>query len=265
MSDLLLVESTDLVEIWTLNRPDALNAFNRGLLEALNDQLARLEQAAGEDLPRAVVLSGAGERAFSAGADLKERKTMAAQDVPVFVSFIGSTMTRIANCPVPVIGAVHGFAFGGGMEAALACDVRVVGPGATLGLTETRLGIVPGAGGTQRLPRLVGTGRAKSLILTGRRIDADEAYRLGVAEFRTEGAGRQATLDRALEVAAEVAACGPVAIRAAKDAIDGGIDLPMDEALVHERCCYDRTLGTEDRLEALAAFAEKRPPVFKGR
>jgi methylglutaconyl-CoA hydratase len=151
------------------------------------------------------------------------------------------------------------------MEAALACDIRVVGPSAKLGLTETRLGIVPGAGGTQRLPRLIGTGRAKSLILTGRRIDADEAYRLGIAEFRCEGSGREATLNRALEVAAEIALCGPVGVRAAKSAIDGGFDLPMDDALIHERTCYDRTLGTEDRLEALAAFAEKRSPVFLGR
>lgn len=265
MSDLLLVESSDHIETWTLNRPEALNAFNKGLLLALNEQLERVERAGGADLPRAVVLSGAGERSFSAGADLKERKTMPAEEVPTFVSLIGSTMTRIACCPVPVIGAIHGFAFGGGMEAALACDMRVVGPGARMGLTETRLGIVPGAGGTQRLPRLVGTGPAKSLILTGRRIDAEEAWRLGVAEFRTDQEGRQATLDRALEVAGDVAACGPVAIRAAKDAIDGGLDMELDDALIHERACYDRTLGTEDRLEALAAFAEKRPPVFKGR
>ena len=265
MSDLLLVESRDHVEIWTLNRPDALNAFNKGLLLALNEQLERLEQAPGEQLPRAVILSGAGERSFSAGADLKERKTMPPAEVPVFVSLIGSTMTRIANCPVPVIAAVHGFAFGGGMEAALGCDLRVVGPGAKLGLTETRLGIIPGAGGTQRLPRLVGTGRAKSLILTGRRIDALEAIRIGVAEFHTELPGREATLARALEVAAEVALCGPVGVRAAKDAIDGGFDMAMEDALFHERACYDRTLGTEDRVEALAAFAEKRPPVFRGR
>lgn len=265
MSDLLLVESRDRIAIWTLNREAALNSFNKGLLLALNDELERLESTAGEDLPRAIVLCGAGERSFSAGADLKERKTMPPVEVPVFVSLIGSTMTRIADCAVPTIAAIHGFAFGGGMEAALACDLRVVGPAAKMGLTETRLGIVPGAGGTQRLPRLIGTGRAKSLILTGRRIDAAEAYRLGVAEFRTEEAGREATLNRALEVAAEVALCGPVGVRAAKSAIDGGFDLPMDDALVHERTCYDRTLGTEDRLEALAAFAEKRPPVFVGR
>jgi enoyl-CoA hydratase/carnithine racemase len=173
---------------------------------------------------------------------------------------IGGTMNRIALAAVPFVAAVGGFAFGGGMEAALACDLRVVGPQATMGLTETRLGIIPGAGGTQRLSRLIGIGRARSLILTGRRIGADEAFAMGVAEHRADDA-----LDGALEVAAQIAQCGPQAVRAAKRAIDGGFDLPMDEALLHERACYDTTLDSEDRIEALRAFAEKRAPVFKGR
>jgi len=157
---------------------------------------------------------------------------------------------------------VHGFAFGGGMECALACDLRVVGPRAKLGLTETRLGIIPGAGGTQRLSRLVGLGRAKSLILTGRRIDAEAALRIGLAEFDAED-GR--CKEGALEGAASIAECGPVAIRAAKDSLDRGFDLPMEAALRVERECYDRTLGTSDRVEALVAFAEKRKPRFLGR
>ena len=260
MSEVLLVERRDHVEIWTLNRPDALNAFNKPLLLALNVELDRLAAAAPEALPRAVVLAGAGGRAFSAGADLKERKMMPADEVPAFVDLIGGTMTRIAEAAVPFVAAVGGFAFGGGMEAALGCDLRVVGPDARLGLTETRLGIIPGAGGTQRLSRLVGVGRARSLILTGRRIDADEAFAMGVAEQRAEDA-----LEGALAIAGEIAKCGPQAVRAAKRAIDGGFDLPMNEALAHERACYDTTLESEDRFEALAAFAQKRPPVFTGR
>ncbi len=262
MSQVLRVDTRDHVEIWTLNRPEALNAFNRALLEALNEQLDRIASSPPEDLPRCVVLAGSGDRSFSAGADLKERKLMPPEEVPGFVNLISSTMTRIAEAKVPFIAAIHGFAFGGGMEAALACDLRVVGPRVKMGLTETRLGIVPGAGGTQRLPRLVGTGRAKSLILTGRRIEAAEALRIGLAEYE---AGEGEVLEAALRVAASIAACGPVAVRAAKAAIDGGIDLPMDEALRHERACYDRTLDTEDRIEALEAFAQKRPPAFKGR
>ncbi len=258
--EVLLVERRDHVEIWTLNRPDALNAFNTDLLLALNADLARLREAEPEDLPRAVVLTGAGGRAFSAGADLKERKTMPPEEVPAFVDLISSTMTEIARAPVPFVAAIDGFAFGGGLEAALGCDLRVVGPNAKLGLTETRLGIIPGAGGTQRLSRLIGPGRAKSLILTGRRIGADEAVALGIAEHEADDA-----VEGALAVAAEIAKCGPAAVRAAKRAVDGGFDLPMDEALAHERACYDTTLDSEDRYEALAAFAEKRAPVFTGR
>ena len=148
------------------------------------------------------------------------------------------------------------------MEIALACDVRVVSAGATMGLTETRLAIVPGAGGTQRLPRLVGIGKAKDLILTGRRIDGQEALRIGLAEHGCE-AGQ--ALNVALAVAEEIAACGPLAVQAAKAAIDGGVGLPSDRALEHERACYDRTLNSTDRTEALVAFAEKRKPVFEGR
>lgn len=263
MSDdpVLLVERRDHIEIWTLNRPRALNAFNKPLLLALNAECARLE-ARIDAAPRVVVIAGAGGRAFSAGADLKERKAMPADEVPAFVSLIGGTFDRIARQAIPFIAAVDGFAFGGGMELALACDVRVLGPSASLGLTEVRLAIIPGAGGTQRLPRLVGLGRAKDLILTGRRIDRDEAFRIGLAE-RVADEGR--TLEVALEVAGAMATAGPVAVRAAKSAIDGGMGLTMADGLSHERACYDRTLETVDRVEALAAFAERRPPVFLGR
>jgi len=260
MAEVLLVERREHVELWTLNRPEALNAFNKALLLALNYELDRIADADVADLPRAIVLAGAGERSFSAGADLKERKTMPPEEVPAFVDLIGGTMTRIAESRVPFVAAIQGFAFGGGMEAALGCDLRVVGPGAKLGLTETRLGIIPGAGGTQRLSRLIGLGRAKSLILTGRRIGADEAVALGVAEHRADDA-----LEGALAVAAQIAECGPMAIRAAKRAVDGGFDLPLEAALAHERACYDTTLTSEDRVEALRAFAEKRKPVFTGR
>ena len=209
-----------------------------------------------------MVITGAGDRALSAGADLKERKTMPPEEVPAFVDLIGGTFDRIARQAIPFVAAVHGFAFGGGMEIALACDVRVGGPKTLMGLTETRLAIIPGAGGTQRLPRLIGVGRAKDLILSGRRIDGEEGHRIGVLEhFAADGD----VVGKALEVATAFATAGPVAVRAAKEAIDGGFDLPMADALAHERVCYDRTLTTSDRVEALAAFAEKRPPEFQGR
>jgi len=256
--NVLLVERHGHVERWTLNRPAALNAFNKPLLLALNRELDGLPERS--DV-RAVVVCGAGGRALSAGADLKERKTMPPEDVPAFVNLIGSTFNRVAKAAIPFIAAVDGFAFGGGMELALACDIRVFGADAKVGLTEARLAIIPGAGGTQRLPRLVGVGRAKELILSGRRIGADEAFRIGLAEFITGPGG---AIARAHEVADEIGKCGPVAVRAAKKAIDGGLDRGVEEGLAFERSCYDLTLPTQDRLEALAAFAEKRPPVFKG-
>lgn len=259
---ILQVDVRDHVEIWTLNRPANLNAFNKGLLLAINEQLDRLAGLPPGQGPRAIVLTGAGPKAFSAGADLKERKTMPAEDVPAFVSLIGGTFHRVSQAAQPFVAAVNGYAFGGGMEIALACDIRVVSRSAKMGLTETRLAIIPGAGGTQRLPQLVGAGRAKDLILTGRRIGAEEAYRIGLAEYLADPGE---TLAMALSVAQEIGKCGPLAVQAAKAAIDGGLGLPMDRALEHERACYDRTLDSTDRVEALVAFAEKRPPVFEGR
>ncbi len=255
----LLVERHGYVERWTLNRPHALNSFNKALLVALG---AELERLANSTDVRAVVLTGGGGKAFSAGADLKERKTMPPEQVPAFVALIGATFQRVAEAVVPFVAAIDGYAFGGGLEIALACDIRVVGPGAKVGLTETRLAIIPGAGGTQRLPRLVGPGRAKELILTGRRVDAQEAFRIGLAEVL---AGEEGALSRAHTLANAISAGGPVAVAAAKAAIDGGLDRTLADGLVWERACYERTMPTKDRLEALAAFAEKRAPSFEGR
>lgn len=246
------------IEHWTMDRPEAMNAFNRALLVALGTELDRIE--AGTET-RAIVLSG-GVKAFSAGADLKERRTMPPEEVPAFVRLIGGTFERIAASGVPFVAAIEGVAFGGGLEIALACDIRVAGAAASLGLTETRLAIIPGAGGTQRLARLVGVGRAKELILTGRKLDASEAAGLGVVEFVVEAGGAVA---RALDCAWAIAGGGPVAISAAKAAIDGGFHREIGAALEWERECYARTLPTTDRVEALLAFSEKRRPRFTGR
>ena len=246
------------VQLWTLNRPRALNSFNRALLDALNAALDAIE---GQDV-RCVILTGGGGRAFSAGADLKERKTMPADEVPAFVSYIGSTFHRVATAAPPFIAAVSGFALGGGCELALACDLRAVDDTSKVGLPETGLAIIPGAGGTQRLSRLVGLGRAKELVFTGRRVEAAEALAIGIAEL--DGRGTSA-LDAAKACADVISGKGPVAVAAAKQAVAGGWDLPLEDALDHERRCYDKTIPTSDRLEALAAFAEKRKPRFQGR
>ena len=246
--------------VWlTIERPDVMNCLSFPTLKRLRTLCESLSQ----DLSvRAVLLTGAGEKSFCAGADLKERKTMPAERVPLFVKNIRQTMDDIEALPQPTIAVVNGFAFGGGVELLLACDLRVAAPHAQFGLTETTLAIIPGAGGTQRLPRIVGRSRAKDLILTGRKFDCAEAERMGLVN-RIAPAGK--LHDTAREVARQIAENGPVAVRAAKAAIDQGCDLPLAQGLAVEARCYERVLPTQDRLEALAAFAEKRKAKFAGR
>jgi len=247
----------DLVRL-TIQRPEVMNCLSFPTLKRLRTLCEELR----EDLSiRCILITGAGERAFCAGADLKERKTMPADRVPEFVKNIRGVMDDVEALPQPTIAVINGFAFGGGTELALSCDLRIAASHATLGLTEVSLAIIPGAGGTQRLPRLIGKSRAKDLILTGRKIDAAEAETIGLVNrvASKEGLGKAAD-----ELAAAIASNGPVAVRAAKDAIDAGLELPQAEGLEHEARCYERVLGTQDRLEALAAFAEKRPPKYVG-
>ena len=246
--------------VWLIiERPDVMNCLSFPTLKRFRTVLAGLA----EDLSiRCILITGAGERAFCAGADLKERKSMPLELVPLFVKNIRRLMDDVEDMPQPTIAVVNGFAFGGGTELMLACDLRVVAPHAQLGLTETSLAILPGAGGTQRLPRLVGKSRAKDLVLTARRIDATEAERIGLAN---RVAGEKGAREAALALARAIAANGPVAVRAAKEAIDRGTERPLAEGLEIEARCYERTLPTEDRVEALAAFAEKRKPRFSGR
>ena len=248
----------DLVTL-TIDRPAVMNCLSFGALKRLRGLCHELSQ----DLSiRCILLTGAGTKAFCAGADLKERRTMPPELVPQFVKNIRRTMDDVEALPQPTIACVNGFAFGGGTELLLACDLRVAVPTASFGLTETSLAIIPGAGGTQRLPRLVGKSRAKDLILTARRISAAEAAEMGLVNRL---AGEEGLMACAGELAAAIAANGPVAVRAAKEAVDRGTELPLGEGLEFEAQCYERTLVTEDRLEALAAFAEKRRPRFEGR
>jgi methylglutaconyl-CoA hydratase len=241
-----------------LDRPEAKNALSR----ALNLELARVAGALGADpAVRAVLLTGAGD-AFCAGADLKERRGVAAADSGPFIDAISGAIRAWAEMPKATIALLNGAAFGGGLELALACDFRLAAESAVMGLSEVRLGIMPGAGGTQRLARLVGVARAKELVLTGRRIDAARALAIGLVS-QVVPAGE---LERAgQELAAELAACAPLSVAMAKRAIDEGVDLPMPDALALERRYYDVTLMSEDRNEGLRAFAEKRPPRFTGR
>ena len=243
----------------TIERPEVMNCLSFPTLKRLRTLCAELR----EDLSiRVILFTGAGEKAFCAGADLKERRTMAKERVPDFVRNIRATMDDVEALPQPTIAVVNGVAFGGGTELLLACDLRVAAPHVQLGLTETSLAIIPGAGGTQRLPRLVGRSRAKDLILTARRIDVAEAERMGLVN-RVAGEGR--LRETALELARSIAENGPVAVRAAKEAVDRGCELPIERGLEVEALCYEKVLPTKDRLEALAAFGEKRKPRFEGR
>ena len=258
MSQLVSLRREGALAIVTLERPEVMNALSFDTLGRLSDLSEQLGQDPGT---RAVIVTGAGGKAFCAGADLKERAGFTPEQTLAFVTRIGEVFTRVAQMPQPTIAAIDGVAYGGGLELALACDLRVAGRNSRMGLTETSLAIIPGAGGTQRLPRLIGKARAKELILTARRIDAAEAERIGLLN-RIAPAGR--LRETGLEVARAIAANGPVAVRAAKRAIDEGCELALGAGLRVEAACYDLVLPTADRLEALAAFAEKRPPRFVG-
>jgi enoyl-CoA hydratase len=252
------VERRGAIEIWTIDGASRRNAISRAMGAELKALLAR---AAGDRALRCVVLTGAGDKAFCAGADLKERAGMSEDEVRTFLDGLRGTLRAIELAPQVFVAALNGAALGGGLELALACDLRIASDSAQLGLPEVGLGIIPGGGGTQRLPRLVGVARAKDLVLTARRVGAAEALAMGLVG---RIAPPQRLLEEALAYAAEVARNAPVSLRQAKRAIEGGLHLEMEEALAHELRMYQDCLGTKDRLEALRAFAEKRAPVFTG-
>ncbi|MBN2573958.1 MAG: enoyl-CoA hydratase/isomerase family protein [Deltaproteobacteria bacterium] len=259
LCELVLVERVGTAAWLFLNRPEARNALSCGLVAALRAELAVLAA-----LPEvtAVVLSGAGGRAFCAGADLTERLNMDLDETRAFLDDLGTLVRAVEDFPAPVIAAISGAALGGGFELALAADIRLADESAVLGLPEVRVGIVPGAGGTQRLSRLCGIATAKELILTGRKIDATTALRLGLV---SKVVAKPELRPAVAALVAELGAGAPLALAQAKRAIDSGFGKPMPEALADERECYEVVLKSADRNEALRAFAEKRPPRFRGR
>jgi enoyl-CoA hydratase len=254
----LLIERKSHVAYVTLNRPAALNALNAGLRLDLGRFF--IEIAADPDI-RAVVMTGAG-RAFCAGADIKEWQEPSSvvedRDERLRLSF----WEAMRHYEWPVIAAINGYALGGGCELAMCGDIRIASEDAQLGLTEVTLGIIPGGGGTQRLPRLIGRGKALELILTGQRISAQEAWRLGLVE---QVVPRERLLPTAEELAQTIVARAPLAVKYAKEAVVRGLELPLEEGLKVENELSILLRTTEDRMEGARAFKEKRPPRFKGR
>jgi enoyl-CoA hydratase/carnithine racemase len=254
------IERQDGIGWITLNRPQAINAIN----DAVRRDMPAALQALDDDPDiRVIVLQGAGERGFCAGADLREERPVESPSDtrgPQARSAWIQSFDRVAK---PLIAAIHGYCLGGGLEIALACDLRIASPDAVFALPETGLGLIPGGGGTQRLPRIIGLGRALDLLLTGDRIDANEAYRCGLVT-------RVASAPEALraetgQLAKRIAARAPLATRFVKKAARAGLELELHAGLRLETDLFTLLLSTEDRLEAAAAFREKRAPVFKGR
>lgn len=248
----------DHVAVVTLNRPDAANAMSRKLLSELNACIDNINQ---DKTIRCVIITAQGEKAFCAGADLKERKGMGNAQTIAAVRKIGETVTNVEQINVPVIAAINGAAFGGGLELALACDIRVASEKAKMGLTETSLAIIPGAGGTQRLSRLIGLGQAKKMIFTAERITAAKALELGLVE---QISAKETLLDDVLDLAKAIAKNGPIALRQDKTAINQGYQTDITTGLAIEHLCYKETISTNDRNEGLQAFEEKRKPVYTG-
>ena len=253
------MDRQDGVALVTLDRPDALNALNRALLTELRDRLAEVAEDAEV---RAVVLTGAGDRAFAAGADIKEMEPMSVDEARAWGALGHECGRLLETMPKPTIAAVNGFALGGGCELALACDVRYASANARLGQPEANIGIIPGWGGTQRLARAVGIGMAKELIYSGRMVDAEEALRIGLvnAVFPPEE-----VLERALELAGSLAAKSPLVLAAAKELANRSLQGDLDAALDDEAERFAQLFGSEDQKEGMRAFVEKREPRFTGR
>ncbi len=256
--DTLLVEQRQHVVYVTLNRPTALNALNTPLRRDLKQCFTDLQADPGV---RVVVITGAG-RAFCAGADIKEWRepTSVVEDREDRLRL--NFWQAMSRCEAPIIAAINGYALGGGCELAMCCDMRVASDQAHLGLTEVTLGIIPGGGGTQRLPRLVGRGKAFELILTGRHIAAPEALRLGLVEQVVPHDQLKLAVE---DLAQTIVSRAPLAVKYAKEAIVRGVELPLTEGLKVEAELYTLLRTTEDRMEGARAFQEKRPPQFKGR
>lgn len=255
----VLYEERDGVAWLTLNRPGAMNALNRELLASLS---LCADEIRGNDVIRAVVITGAGDRAFSAGADISFLNAASPKEIQELALFAVTVFRKLETCGKAVIAAINGYALGGGLELAESCHVRIASDRAMLGHPEVRIGAVAGWGGTSRLPRLVGRGRATEMLLTGRMINAREALDMGLVNRVTPAGG---LLEEARTLAEEISKLSPSAVRLALEAIDRGLEMPLDESLRTGADYFGLAAETEDFREGTKAFLEKRPPRFSGR
>ena len=258
-SENVLYEKKGAIAYVTLNRPKVLNALNKATIAELNEAF---KDARDDAAVRGVILTGAGDKAFAAGADISEM----ANDTPAEAedkTRHGQRLTRvIENLGKPVVAAVNGFALGGGCELAMACTIRIASERARLGQPEVKLGLVPGYGGTQRLPRLVGKGAALKLLLTGDMVGAEEAFRMGLV---SEVVPAEALMPRAETLARAIAQQAPLAVAGCLRAVEGGYDLPIEAGLELEASIFGLACATEDKAEGTRAFLEKRAPAWQGR
>ena len=255
----LLYEVSDSIAQVTVNRPDKLNPLDGDTIEALSQCFADI---AADSAVKAVIVTGAGDRAFVAGADINHLTKLTALEGRAWGLRGQQVFSAIENLEKPVIAAINGWALGGGLELAMSCHIRVASTNAKLGQPEVKLGIVPGYGGTQRLPRLVGKGRALEIILTGEPIAADEAHRIGLVNRVVP---QEQLLAEANAIAAKILENGPVAVALCLDAVNRGLEMPLDEALRWEAAQFGLSCATEDIREGTSAFLEKRKAKFQGR
>ncbi|MBP2636691.1 MAG: Crotonyl-CoA hydratase [Firmicutes bacterium] len=243
----------------TLNRPKALNALNSELLSELN---SLIDVIAADESVKVVILTGSGEKAFVAGADISEMQSKSAIEGRSFAKFGQQVFNKLENLPQPVIAAINGFALGGGCELAMACDIRIASVKAKFGQPEVGLGIIPGFGGTQRLPRLIGKGRAKELLFTADIINAQEAYRLGLVNNVT---APEELLSVAQAMAENIMAKAEYAVKLCKAAVNEGLDMDLDSGIAYEAEAFGICFATADQKEGMTAFVEKRKPAFTGK
>lgn len=257
-----LVGDCEGVIVFGLNRPAAKNSISKNLLKEFTEAIENVQH---DKSVRVVVLRSLVPGVFCAGADLKERATMKPEEVGPFVSKARNCISDLENLPVPVIVALDGVALGGGLEISLACDLRVAANSAKMGLVETKLAIIPGAGGTQRLPRIIGAAKAKELIYTAAVLNGTQAAEIGLVNHVVpQNEMEDAAYHKALEIAKAIIPNGPIGVRMAKTAISRGLEVDLGTGLSIEEACYAQVIPTRDRIEGLKAFREKRKPEYKG-